>query len=270
MVNLNNVYNYYSSTILPPKGNQKSNSSHKKDDLKTLYQNIVKQNKDSPLYKFTFSDQIQAYAIGIKEAAMALEAESDSLSGDGNKGFAEMKAVSSNEKVAYARLREDASEELPEDLTIQVNSLAKGQTNVGYYLPSGELSIPPGSYSFGIAVNDNEYTFHMNIEEDDMFAAIRKAGKKLGHFHVGENNRRLPGKGGLDWYHIGEALREIGYDGNVVMEPFVQQGGGVGNDIKIWRDLSHGADGKQLDDDASNSVAYLRYCFSGPYSNYTN
>jgi len=113
-------------------------------------------------------------------------------------------------------------------------------------------------------------TFHMNIEEDDMFAAIRKAGKKLGHFHVGENNRRLPGKGGLDWYHIGEALREIGYDGNVVMEPFVQQGGGVGNDIKIWRDLSHGADGKQLDDDASNSVAYLRYCFSGPYSNYTN
>ncbi len=174
MVNLNNVYNYYSSTILPPKGNQKSNSSHKKDDLKTLYQNIVKQNKDSPLYKFTFSDQIQAYAIGIKEAAMALEAESDSLSGDGNKGFAEMKAVSSNEKVAYARLREDASEELPEDLTIQVNSLAKGQTNVGYYLPSGELSIPPGSYSFGIAVNDNEYTFHMNIHDNDNNIGIQR------------------------------------------------------------------------------------------------
>ncbi len=113
-------------------------------------------------------------------------------------------------------------------------------------------------------------TFHMNIEEDDMFAAIRKAGSRLGHFHVGENNRRLPGKGGLDWYHIGEALREIGYNGNVVMEPFVQQGGSVGSDIKIWRDLSHDADEKRLDEDAGNSVAYLRYCFSGPYSNYTN
>lgn len=109
-------------------------------------------------------------------------------------------------------------------------------------------------------------TFHMNIEEDDMFSAIRKAGSRLGHFHVGENNRRLPGKGGLDWYHIGAALREIGYDKNVVMEPFVQQGGGVGQDIKIWRDLSHGIDQDGLDRDAADSVAYLRYVFSGPYS----
>ena len=40
-------------------------------------------------------------------------------------------------------------------------------------------------------------TFHMNIEEDDMAEAILLAGDKLGHFHVGENNRRLPGKGGM-------------------------------------------------------------------------
>lgn len=112
-------------------------------------------------------------------------------------------------------------------------------------------------------------TFHMNIEEDDMGAAIRLAGKQLGHFHVGENNRRVPGKGGLDWYRIGEALRSIGYDGSVVMEPFVQQGGGVGSDIRIWRDLSHGADQKRLDEDARQSVAYLRYVFSGPYSDYS-
>ena len=174
MVNLNNVYNYYSTQILQPRNNQKSNSSHKKDDLKSVYQNMVKQNKDSPLYKFTFSDHIQAYAIGIKEAAMALEAESDSLSGGDNNSLSEMKAVSSNEKGAYARLRDDASEELPEDLTLQVNSLAKGQTNVGYYLPSGELSINPGSYSFGIAVNDNEYTFHMNIHDNDTNIEIQR------------------------------------------------------------------------------------------------
>ena len=73
----------------------------------------------------------------------------------------------------------------------------------------------------------------------DIFA-IRLAGNRLGHFHVGENNRRVPGKGGLDWYRIGEALRSIGYDGSVVMEPFVQMGGGIGSDIKVWRDMSHG------------------------------
>ncbi|MCF0145667.1 MAG: sugar phosphate isomerase/epimerase [Eubacterium sp.] len=111
-------------------------------------------------------------------------------------------------------------------------------------------------------------TFHMNIEEDSMIEAIQLAGKRLGHFHVGENNRRLPGKGRMDWYQIGMALRSIGYDGTVVMEPFVQTGGGVGSDIKIWRDLSHSASAEQLDRDAAESVAFLRYVFSGPYSDY--
>ena len=111
-------------------------------------------------------------------------------------------------------------------------------------------------------------TFHMNIEEDSMVSAIRLAGDKLGHFHVGENNRRLPGKGGLPWYEIGCALRDIGYDKNIVMEPFVINGGEVGSDIKVWRDLSKGASEEKLDLDAKNSVDFLRFVFSGPYSQY--
>lgn len=113
-------------------------------------------------------------------------------------------------------------------------------------------------------------TFHMNIEEDDMVEAILLAGDKLGHFHVGENNRRLPGKGGMPWYQIGSALRAIGYDKNVVMEPFVKSGGGVGRDIKIWRDLSKGASPEVLDRDAAASVSYLKSVFSGPNSDYTS
>ena len=111
-------------------------------------------------------------------------------------------------------------------------------------------------------------TYHMNIEEDSMTEAILLAGDRLGHFHVGENNRRLPGKGNLPWYQIGSALRAIGYDKNVVMEPFVKSGGKVGSDIKIWRDLSMGAATEQLDRDAAASVAFLRNVFSGPNSDY--
>ncbi len=111
-------------------------------------------------------------------------------------------------------------------------------------------------------------TFHMNIEEDSMTEAILLAGDRLGHFHVGENNRRLPGKGNLPWYQIGSALRAIGYDKNVVIEPFVKSGGKVGSDIKIWRDLSMGAATEQLDRDAAASVAFLRNVFSGPNSDY--
>lgn len=111
-------------------------------------------------------------------------------------------------------------------------------------------------------------TFHMNIEEDSMTEAIHLAGDRLGHFHVGENNRRLPGKGKLPWYQIGSALRAIGYDKNIVMEPFVKSGGGVGRDIKVFRDLSMGATTEQLDRDAAASVAFLRNVFSGPNSDY--
>lgn len=113
-------------------------------------------------------------------------------------------------------------------------------------------------------------TFHMNIEEDSMTEAILLAGDKLGHFHVGENNRRLPGKGGMPWYEIGSALRAIGYDKNVVMEPFVRSGGGVGSDIKIWRDLSKGASMEMLDRDAAWSAAFLRGMFAGPNSDDTS
>lgn len=109
-------------------------------------------------------------------------------------------------------------------------------------------------------------TFHMNIEEDSMTEAILLAGDKLGHFHVGENNRRLPGKGCMPWYEIGSALRAIGYEKNVVMEPFVKSGGGVGSDIKVWRDLSKGASIQMLDRDAAWSVEFLRGVFAGPNS----
>lgn len=102
-------------------------------------------------------------------------------------------------------------------------------------------------------------TFHMNIEEDSITDAIRQAGPLLGHFHVGEANRRCPGPGGrFDWSEIGRTLHQIGYDGYVVMEPFVMMGGQVGRDISIWRDLSHGATVEQLDQDAADSVVYLR------------
>ena len=102
-------------------------------------------------------------------------------------------------------------------------------------------------------------TFHMNIEEDSLTDAIRQAGPLLGHFHVGEANRRCPRPGGrFDWAEIGQALKQINYGGYVVMEPFVTMGGQVGKDISIWRERSNGATEERLDQEAAASVAYLR------------
>lgn len=106
-------------------------------------------------------------------------------------------------------------------------------------------------------------TFHMNIEEDNIPDAIRTAGKYLGHLHVGEGNRKLPGTGHLPWNEIGKALRDIDYKAGVVMEPFVTMGGKVGSDIKVWRDLSGGASAEKMDADIKASLVFLRNAFEG-------
>lgn len=61
-------------------------------------------------------------------------------------------------------------------------------------------------------------TFHMSIEEADPAAALRSAGDRVIHVHLGDNNRLLPGHGRLDWTGIFAALHDIGYDGVVNLE----------------------------------------------------
>jgi D-psicose/D-tagatose/L-ribulose 3-epimerase len=98
-------------------------------------------------------------------------------------------------------------------------------------------------------------TFHMNIEEDFIDDAIVKTGDRLGHLHIGENNRMPPGYGHIPWTEIGAALRRIHYQGYVVMEPFLMPGGQVGRDIKVFRDLSVGLD---LDEEARKALQFMR------------
>ncbi len=98
-------------------------------------------------------------------------------------------------------------------------------------------------------------TFHMNIEEDSFRGALLESKEWLGHFHLGETNRRPPGEGRMPWPEILGALNEINYQGAVVMEPFLVPGGEVGRDISVYRDLLEGRD---LDDLAARSVEFVR------------
>ena len=55
--------------------------------------------------------------------------------------------------------------------------------------------------------------FHMNIEEVDLASAIHAAGRRLGHVHFADSNRRAIGFGHLDVESVFAALREVGYKG---------------------------------------------------------
>ncbi|SDL67123.1 sugar phosphate isomerase/epimerase family protein [Halarsenatibacter silvermanii] len=99
-------------------------------------------------------------------------------------------------------------------------------------------------------------TFHMNIEEHSFADAVETAGDKLFHFHVGENNRRPPGEGEIiPWQEVFDALKGIDYQGSIVMEPFVRDGGDIAQDIMIWRDGED--DELDLDERAERAREFL-------------
>jgi D-psicose/D-tagatose/L-ribulose 3-epimerase len=85
-------------------------------------------------------------------------------------------------------------------------------------------------------------TFHMNIEEKDIPAAIRKAGSKVFHFHSCENDRGTPGTGHVEWKEVVSALREINYQGPVVIEAFTTEITEIARAVSLWRPLAPSQD----------------------------
>jgi D-psicose/D-tagatose/L-ribulose 3-epimerase len=78
-------------------------------------------------------------------------------------------------------------------------------------------------------------TFHMNIEEKFQGAAIRKAGKLLGHFHACGSDRGTPGNDHTDWKSIARALKDIRYNDHVVIESFTTDVKVIARAAAIWR-----------------------------------
>lgn len=61
-------------------------------------------------------------------------------------------------------------------------------------------------------------TYHMNIEEVNIAASIRRAGRALGYIHLVDSNRCGPGQGHLPFGEVLSALIDVGYDGYLSLE----------------------------------------------------
>jgi len=68
------------------------------------------------------------------------------------------------------------------------------------------------------AVRIHADTYHMNIEEDDLCAALRSAGALLGAVHLSDSNRHQPGTGHVPFGAILATLAEIGFAGPLSVE----------------------------------------------------
>lgn len=78
-------------------------------------------------------------------------------------------------------------------------------------------------------------TFHANIEEKCVRSSIAAGGDKLFHVHISENDRSTPGQGGVNWKKNFDAIREVGYDGWMVVEAFGLALPEIAAATKIWR-----------------------------------
>lgn len=85
-------------------------------------------------------------------------------------------------------------------------------------------------------------TFHANIEERHPAESLRLVAKELGHVHLSENDRGIPGTGHNDWRGVFLTLKEIGYDGWMTIESFAQPEPELAAAAAIWRDLAPSGD----------------------------
>jgi len=60
--------------------------------------------------------------------------------------------------------------------------------------------------------------YHMNIEEKDLVSAVHHAGTHLRLFHAADSNRQAVGRGHTNFIPLFRALKDIGYDGSVIVE----------------------------------------------------
>ena len=78
-------------------------------------------------------------------------------------------------------------------------------------------------------------TFHANIEEKNIPAAIKACADVTVHVHISENDRSTPGKGNIPWATTFDTLKQTGYEGWFMIEAFGLALPALAEATKIWR-----------------------------------
>jgi D-psicose/D-tagatose/L-ribulose 3-epimerase len=80
-------------------------------------------------------------------------------------------------------------------------------------------------------------SFHANIEEKNQATAIASCARHLIHVHVSENDRGVPGTGGVNWDSFWSGIRASRFDGYLTIEAFGRALPALAAATRVWRDL---------------------------------
>ncbi len=169
MAAIDSAYQYYLSTYAD--SGMSRYDTHKKSQLRAVYNNIVKTNKESPLYKIKDTGDVQKFAIDIKERARSIQNAVASLSdsGDGMESifFKKIAQSSDEETVGAEYVGQNPEVDGSTHFDVEVKSLASPQINLGNYLAGSKSDIKPGSYSFDLSTNLRSYEFQYSVSDTD-------------------------------------------------------------------------------------------------------
>ncbi len=163
-----NIYNYYLTSYAPKSSTPYD--THKKSELRSVCNSIVKMNKEAPIYILDATKESCAFAVGMKENARELRNTIASLGNlNENEMLNKKAAFSSNENIASAAyIGTPADSVNAPSVEIEVHSLATPQVNMGNFLPDHEaVELSPATYSFDISIDDLNYEFQFNIKAED-------------------------------------------------------------------------------------------------------
>lgn len=176
MAIIDSAYQYYLSTYRDSTVSRYD--THKKSQLRDVYNRIVKMNKESPLYKIKDVGNVTKYAIDIKETTKDLQNVIASLD-DGIEGvFSKHIAQSSNEDVVTAEYI-GSEDSRAAGFEISVQQLASNQINIGNFLDPNSRDVEPGSYSFDLNTNTRSYEFQYNVNTTDTNLSVLQKLSKL-------------------------------------------------------------------------------------------
>lgn len=105
---IGSVYDYYLTTYASRPATK--SDTHKKSELRSVYNNIVKISKKSPLYKVSVSENIQKFAIDLKENARTLSTDANNLFEKSLESEKSQKYVSDNEDVVQVKTLDNAND----------------------------------------------------------------------------------------------------------------------------------------------------------------
>ena len=169
MAKIDSAYAYYVSNYAHKEVSRYD--SHKKSDLRKVYNKIIKANKESPLYKISNLSEAKKYAIDIKESSKNIQNAVASLSdsyGSFADSFQKKVAVSSDPDSVDVKYVGDGNEENNSDgFDISVDKIATPQINTGNFLNNKALSFVPGNYSFNLDTINSAYEFQFTVSQGE-------------------------------------------------------------------------------------------------------